>query len=99
MRVNPFIKNQIYTQYLAKLCGARFTPREVDILACLLQSRNYSKIAELLDGLSVRTVNTHIANIKAKLNGVAKENIVDMVDNSGRRKYFTEYYFQILDQG
>lgn len=92
---NPLRNQQLRNKNLEKISGISFTPRQIDVLACLIHKRNYSKIAELLKIESTRTVQTHIRDIRAKLGGIAVEDIIDFIEKSGKRKYLVEYYFNI----
>lgn len=96
LRANPRRREQIYKEYLRDISGINFSPRQIDVLSCLIHSRNQGKIAELLSIPSVRTVQTHIHVLKEKTNQFSTEHLVDMIDKSGKRKYFVEYYFNIL---
>jgi RNA polymerase sigma factor (sigma-70 family) len=59
-------------------CFARLTPREREILDMLVAGRNNKAIADLL-GVSVRTVETHRANIMAKMQAECLSDLVRMM--------------------
>lgn len=93
---SPLRNQQIRNENLLEVGSISFTPRQIDVLACLIHMRNYAKIAELLEIESTRTVQTHIRDIRAKLGGIAVEHVIDFVEKSGKRKYLVEYYFNIV---
>ena len=105
----PNQRNLLYDKYLKELFGISFTFREIDIIACLVHNRNYASIAELLSIPSIRTVQSHIRNIKHKLDSsnnsgnyraykIATQNIINRLEKSDKLKYFREYYFHIRVQ-
>ena len=61
---------------LSEISNTSFTKREIDVLSCLLHNRGEKKIAEILS-ISHRTVETHISNIKMKLSGRSRDQIID----------------------
>lgn len=87
---------QIRDKHLREINGAIFTDRQIDILACLVHRRNYSKIATLLGINSIRTVQTHVRDIRFKLGNVPVEHVVDLIEKSGKRHFFELYYSHIL---
>ena len=109
LRSEPNQRKRLYNEYLWELFGISFTFREIDIIACLVHNRNYASIAELLSIPSIRTVQTHIRNIKHKLDSnnnsgnyraykIATQHIISRVEESGKLKYFRQYYFHIRVQ-
>lgn len=89
--------NNIENDKLHTISNIRFTCREIDILACLLHNRKEKKIAEILS-ISPRTVETHIANIKMKLSGCSKEQIIDFLEISDRITDLKNTYSKLLIQ-
>ena len=73
----------------------RFTSREIDVLACLLHNRTEKKIAEILS-ISPRTVETHIANMKMKLSGASKDQIIDFLELSDKVPDLKNIYSKLL---
>ena len=69
----------------------------MDVLACLLHNRKEKKIAEILS-ISPRTVETHIANIKMKLSGCTKEQIIDFLEISNKAADLKNIYSKLLIQ-
>ena len=89
----------------------KFTPREIDIIAgifggkTILSGRTAQKtIANLLSKsqkvVSHRTVETHIRNISRKLGGKNQEQIINLIEISGKyleiRKHYQLLYFEKL---
>lgn len=67
---NPLRNKKVKEENLQEIGGVSFTPRQIDVLACLIHMRNYSKIAELLAIESTRTVQTHVRDIRARMNNI-----------------------------
>ena len=90
-----------------------FTPREIDVLACIFGGKTiltgraaHKKIAVFLSrsqkAVSPRTVETHIRNITRKLGGGSQEFIINLIESSEKyldiRKHYWRLYFEkILD--
>ena len=87
----------IYENHLKTISGIHFTSREIDVLSCLRYNRGEKKIAEMLD-ISPRTVETHISNIKMKLSGRSRDQIIDFLESSGKTKYLSDWYSHLLTQ-
>jgi tetratricopeptide (TPR) repeat protein/DNA-binding CsgD family transcriptional regulator len=96
LRAGALQRRQIIDVHLKEISGVSFTDRQIDILACLLHLRNYSKIATILGINSIRTVQTHVKHIRAKLGNRPVEHVVDLIEKSGKRHFFVQYYFHIL---
>lgn len=94
---NPDKKEEIYNQYLQEISGIKFTFREIDIIACILNNRSDKKIAQFLS-IAPRTVGTHVHNIINKLGGISKDSIIDFVEKSGKLQHVREYYFHLVIQ-
>ncbi|OJX04030.1 MAG: hypothetical protein BGO76_06335 [Caedibacter sp. 38-128] len=75
----------------------RFTHREIDIIACLLQGRTQKTIANFLS-IAPRTVETHLRNIMLKLECNSRESIIDYVENAGQSSAFRSRYQALLIQ-
>jgi tetratricopeptide (TPR) repeat protein/DNA-binding CsgD family transcriptional regulator len=63
------------------ISGIKFTPREIDILACLLTRRTAKDIASNLS-LSRRTVENYIHNIMERTERNSRERIIDFLEKS-----------------
>src|SRR5436190_21266292 len=58
-----------------------FTPREIDIISCLMHMRGPHKISSLLV-ISPNTVVAHIRNIRLKIGCNSREGIIDFIEKS-----------------
>ena len=90
-----FFSKSIYIDTLRTINRVRFTPREVDIIACISNLRGSSKIASLL-GILPSTVVTHTHHIMLKLGRQSRESVVDFVENSGKLAIFKRYYIILV---
>lgn len=86
---------QGYYKLVGTINNIAFTSREIDIIACVVNMRGSSKIASLLD-ISPRTAESHIANIKRKIDKTARENIIDFINKAGISKIIRNHYQYLL---
>lgn len=84
----------IYFQDLKTIQDIPLTPREIDIIACLLHVRGTSKIASLLS-LSPNTVLVHTRNLMVKLGYNSRDNIIDFIESSPKLPVLREYYISL----
>lgn len=87
-----------YFEQLKTINTILFTPREIDIIACINNLRGRSKIASILN-ISPRTSETHVTNIKRKVNHLSREGIIDFVERSGQSQLIRQHYQNLLVQG
>jgi tetratricopeptide (TPR) repeat protein len=92
--ISSLFKNKVS---LLTIKGSKFTQREIDIIACLLQGRSQKTIAALLS-IAPRTVETHVRNIMLKLECNSSEGIRDSIEKSGNFFILREHYQALLIQ-
>ncbi len=90
-----FLPHSIYLNRLTLIDGISFTPREIDVIACLLHVRGTSKIASLLN-ISPTTVVTHVQNIMEKIKCNSRENVIDFVERSHSLALLKKYYAHLM---
>lgn len=90
-----FFPPSIYLNHLTIINGVHFTPREIDVIACLLHARGTSKIASLLN-IALTTVTTHIKNVKGKLKCNSREDIIDFMERSHSLAIIKRYYASLV---
>ncbi|OJW47106.1 MAG: hypothetical protein BGO67_10375 [Alphaproteobacteria bacterium 41-28] len=96
METNGFIFTEdIYTKHLGSINDVKFTPREIDVMACLLSARRTSQIASMLS-IAPRTVTTHFRNIMLRLDCNSQEGIINFVERSHKLSILREYYSILL---
>lgn len=92
----------IYKKYLMVINGIKFTPREIDVIACVLHGKNTKSIAVFLSTeekiLGDRAIETHILNIRRKIGGCARESIISFIENSNKYPVVRSYYSSLLIQ-
>lgn len=84
-----------YFQHLETINNILFTAREIDIISCIAHMRGSSKIASLLD-VATKTVETHINNIKNKIDNNVREGIIDFIEKSGKSAIIRKHYQNLL---
>jgi tetratricopeptide (TPR) repeat protein/DNA-binding CsgD family transcriptional regulator len=92
-----FFPENIYAEHLATINDVNFTPREIDVISCLLNARRTSQIASILS-IAPRTVTTHFRNIMQKLGCSSQEVIISFIEKSHKLPIFREYYSRLLIQ-
>lgn len=73
----------------------KFTIKEIDVISALINGKSVKSIAVLLN-LSPKTVETHLRNIKQKLNCSSKETVIDFIENSNKYLLFNKHYTNLL---
>ena len=68
-------------QEISQINSIIFTPREIDIISCIIHVRGVKKIASILN-ISPRTVEGYIKNISMKISSNSQEGIKDFVEKS-----------------
>lgn len=71
--------------------GVKFTPREIDVLACILEGRTAKKIASFLS-ISPKTIENHIYHIMLKLECNSRESIKDFLESSDQVELLKNHY-------
>jgi tetratricopeptide (TPR) repeat protein/DNA-binding CsgD family transcriptional regulator len=87
----------IHYKNLGTINGVRFTPREIDVIACLLSGRATKTICRFLS-IEEKTVETHKYNIMRKLECNSKESIINFIEKSDKFLIVKEHYFGLLIQ-
>lgn len=93
----PSKREEIYVLSLQTISGIKFTMREVDIIACIVNNRGTKKIASILS-ISPRTASTHLHNIFTKLHNSSRDYIIDFVQKAGKLLDLKWYYFSIITE-
>lgn len=86
---------KIFFNHFEDINGIRFTPREIDVIACILNGRSAKTMPSLLS-ISPKTVATHLANIRAKTGCPSRESIIDFVEKSGKLSLLKNNYYSSL---
>jgi len=92
------LPQDIYETHLKTINNITFTRREIDIIACILNSRSVKKIASILS-ISPSTVQNHIHNIMVKLGCSSQERIRDLIERSEKYEGFKAYYHSLKIPG
>jgi DNA-binding CsgD family transcriptional regulator len=75
--------------------GINFTPKEIDVLACITKGCRSKKIAIILD-VSTRTIEGHIANIFQKTSLHSQEHVRDFIEKSSALSEIKNHYGYLL---
>ncbi|MBX9804333.1 MAG: LuxR family transcriptional regulator [Alphaproteobacteria bacterium] len=82
---------------LKNIKGVKFTPREIDVVACLLSGKGTKTVAKFLS-IEDKTVETHKYNRMRKLECNSKEGIVDFLEKSDKFSLLKSHYLALLVQ-
>lgn len=83
------------THSILKINDITFTPREIDVIASIVNVRGVKKIADILS-ISPRTVEGHIKNILRKISSNSQESIKDFVEKSEYLGLIKQRYVDLL---
>jgi DNA-binding CsgD family transcriptional regulator len=90
-----FISKKLQNSYYASLKNAgilQLTPREIDIIASIINGRTASKeIAKLLS-IATKSVESNKHNINRKLKPISNLNIREFIENSDQYENFKKHY-------
>ena len=86
---------KLFYDAISLVKGVTLTPREIDIIACLLSGKGTKSIANLLS-VSPRTVETHIRNIMLKYECNSRDEIITVVEKAGQFDQFKDIYRHLL---
>ena len=96
------LPHDIYALHLIRISDIKFTPREIDIIACLAHGKSVKGIAKFLStderSIGARSVETHINNLRRKISGSSKESIIEFVEDSNKYQAVRNYYSSLLLQ-
>lgn len=77
--------------------GVKLTPRELDIMACILNGRTVKTIASFLS-IAPKTAEHHIRSITLKLGCNSQEGVRDFIEKTGKTSLFRKHYQWLLVQ-
>ena len=94
---SPYAEQNLDAYYnsLKIINGVNFTPREVDIIACLLSGKGAKTIARFLS-IEEKTVETHKYNVMRKLERNSKEGIIHFIEQSDKFSALKYHYLSLL---
>lgn len=101
--LNPYSVTYDHLNYIENI---KFTPKEIDILACIISGKTNDEIANLFF-LSPRTVESHIRGISIKIELKADESpeksrsrhlIIDFLEKSPKYNLLKNHYLFLLTQ-
>ncbi len=74
-----------------------FTPREVDVISCVLSGKGEKAIAVILS-ISSRGVESHTRNIRQKIGCTGRDGIIEFVEKMHKTDHFRHLYQYLLTQ-
>ena len=80
--------------HFTKLNGLKFSKREIDVIACVVHSKGAKNMADVL-GISHRTVEWYIQNIRSKISTNSQEGIRDFAENAPELNLLREHYVNL----
>lgn len=92
----------MYEKYFKVINNIKFTPREIDVISCLMNGKNPKAIAKILSTdekiLGVRGIEVQIHNIKQKIGANNRQDIISFIENSNKLLLIRDYYSSLLIQ-
>lgn len=90
-----YLPVELYEQHLKTIKGIKFTSREIDVLACMINGRTAKTIPSFLS-ISPKTVTTHMANIRGKTGCTSRESVIDFLEDSEKLFLIKHEYYSSL---
>ncbi|MDP3936358.1 MAG: tetratricopeptide repeat protein [Alphaproteobacteria bacterium] len=76
--------------------GLTFSPRELDVMACIMNGRTSKKAIAATLQINPGTASTHTRNIMQKLNCSSWEHIRDFIERSGQEDFIQKHLKRVL---
>ena len=73
------------------------SPRELDIVACVMHGKTSKNIARALN-ITHRTVEAHLYNIMSRLNISSRQNLIELAESSSDYYQYREHYLKITSR-
>lgn len=96
-RTTASLSQGVHYERMETISGVRFTPREIDLIACLLSGKATKAVAHFLS-IEEKTVDTHKYNIMRKLECNSKESIINFIEKSDKFSIVKKHYLDLLIQ-
>lgn len=90
-----FFPYDVHREDLDAIDGINFTPRELDVISCIINLRGTRKISALLS-ISPNTVLAHTRNIMLKLGCNSREAIIDFIEYSQKLVRIKQHYAHLV---
>jgi len=92
--------HEIYAEKLTQIRDIKFTPREIDVIACIVNSKRPSEIACFLS-ISKKTVSSYISQINGKIGATSPAQVINFVKESDKftiikTEYIPNLYIRII---
>lgn len=85
----------IYYKHFKEIHGVKFTPRELDVMSCILNGRTAAIAGFLLIGK--RAVDGYTSDIRKKAGGLTgRDQIIDFIEKSGKLSLIKDEYYAAL---
>ena len=89
------ISNEPGTNFI-KIQGLNFSPRELDVMACIMNGRTSKKAIAATLQINPGTAAAHTRNIMQKLNCSSWEHIRDFIERSGQAEFIQQHLKRVL---
>lgn len=86
---------EISYQEMQSIQAVNFTPKEVDVIACLLSGKDSKGIAAILS-ISSKTVDTHIQNVMRKADCNSRQRIINFIETSNKFENLKRHYLYLM---
>jgi tetratricopeptide (TPR) repeat protein/DNA-binding CsgD family transcriptional regulator len=92
---SPSLPSEFYLDDLLVIKEVKFTPRQIDIIACLISGGTGKTISSLL-GIEVKTLEAHKKDIGGRIGGGIQEDIIAFVQRSDKYELLKQHYLTLL---
>ncbi|AIK96565.1 tetratricopeptide repeat protein [Candidatus Odyssella acanthamoebae] len=93
----PQLPAAFYPQALLEIKGIKFTSRHIDIIACVVNGSTDKIIARLLS-ISLKTVESHKKDIRARIREKFPEDIISFILKSEKVELVRHHYLKLLNK-
>jgi DNA-binding CsgD family transcriptional regulator len=91
----PSFPLEFYPDELLVIKNIKFTPRHIDIMACLISGGTGKTISSLLS-IEIKTIEAHKKDIAGRLGGGIQENIIAFIQSSDKYGLIKQHYLRLL---
>jgi DNA-binding CsgD family transcriptional regulator len=94
---SPQLPSEFYPDDLLVIKDVKFTPRQIDIIACLISGGTGKTISSLL-GIEVKTLEAHKKSIGERIGGGIQEDIIKFIETSDKYELIGQHYSRLRDK-
>lgn len=91
----PHLPSEFYSHDLLKIRGLKFTPRQIDIMACLISGKTTKEISARLS-VAEKTIEAHKSAIYKTIGCHHQQSVINFIENSNKFEVLKRHYAVLL---